>query len=93
MSLADLFALVTGMTDRDSLSQRSASPLSEEFPLGGKREQTANNTPSNSVSQASLKVQRGRGSPNYLMGRSKPACYLSLRQPGQPFAEDAQVVN
>lgn len=69
MSPFDLSALMTGMTDRDSLSQRSASPLSEEFPLGGKRAQTANHTPSNGVSQASPKVQRGRGSPNYLTGR------------------------
>lgn len=93
MSLVDLFALVTGMTDRDSLSKRSASPLSAEFPLGGKRAQTENNTTSNRVSQASPKVQRGQGSPNYLMGRSKPTRYLPLRQPGQLFAEDAQVVN
>lgn len=77
LSLVDLFALMTGMTDKDSLSQRSASPLPEEFPLRGKRAQTANNTTSNGVSQASPKVQRGRGSPNYLMGRSKPAMLSS----------------
>jgi len=79
--------LMTGMTDGSSLSQRSVSPLTEEFLMGGQRAYIANDTMSSAVPRASPKVQRGQGSHNSLMGSNKPVSYLPPKQPNQLFPQ------